>query len=59
MADAFSELNARVAEIRTNLEFVALATRLRPRIGEAVRWDSGRDLVHLMQDFMNAKSIRA
>lgn len=58
MADPLGELNARVAELRANLGFVALAATLRPRIGEAIQWQAGGEVLRLVQEFMNAKSMR-
>jgi hypothetical protein len=58
MADPLDELNARIAELKVNLAFVALAARLRPRIGEAIQWDAAREVLLLIQDFMNNKSVR-
>jgi hypothetical protein len=58
MADALDELNARIAELRGNLAFVALAARLRPRIGDAIRWEAGVEVVQLAREFMNSATVR-
>ena len=58
MADPLDELNARITELRVNLAFVALATRLRPRIGEAIQWEATGEVLPLVRDFMNSKSVR-
>lgn len=59
MPDPMVELNSRIAELRTNLAFVALAAKLRPRIGEAVEWGARSEVLKLVHEFMESKSIRA
>lgn len=58
MAAALDELNARIAELRADLTFVALATQLRPRIGAVVQWQAVGEVLDLVKKFMNAKSSR-
>ncbi len=58
MADPMDELNARIAELKVNLAFVALATRLRPRIGEAIQWGAAGEVLLLVKEFMDNKSVR-
>src|SRR5437773_5181308 len=58
MAGPLDELNARISELEADLAFVALAAQLRPRIGAVVRWEAAGDELHLVKQFMNAKSSR-
>ena len=58
MAIALDELNARIAELRADLTFVALAAQLRPRIGDVVHWQAVGEVLDLVKQFMNAKSSR-
>ncbi len=58
MAAALDELNARISELRADLTFVALATQLRPRIGDVIQWQAVGDVLELARQFMNAKSVR-
>jgi RiboL-PSP-HEPN len=58
VASALDELNARIAELRSDLSFVALALQLRPRIGAAVQWQAAGEVLDLVKHFMNAKSSR-
>jgi hypothetical protein len=55
---ALDELNTRIAEIRADLAFVALATKLRPRIHDVIRWDAAGEAIELVRQFMNAKASR-
>lgn len=43
---------------RADLTFVALATQLRPRIGDVVQWHAVGEVLDLVKQFMNAKSSR-
>jgi hypothetical protein len=58
VAAALDELHARVAELRADLTFVALASQLRPRIGAVVQWQAAGDILALLKQFMNEKSSR-
>jgi len=58
VAPALDELNARISEIKGDLKFVALATQLRPRIGDVVRWEAAGEVIELVKQFMNEKSSR-
>jgi hypothetical protein len=55
---ALDELKARIAEIKADLTFVALATQLRPRIGDVVQWQAAGEVLELVRQFMSAKSNR-
>ena len=59
MPDPLGELNSRIAELKVNLTFVALASKLRPRIGEAIQWSSQGEVLSIIRDFMNSKAVRA
>lgn len=56
MAGALDELNARISELRSDLTFMALATQLRPRIGDVVQWQAAGEVLELVNQFMRAKS---
>jgi hypothetical protein len=58
MVVPLDELKTRITEIEADFEFVAVAAKLRPRIGEAVNWEATPDVVRLVQQFMNVKSSR-
>jgi hypothetical protein len=58
MGAALDELNARVSELKANVAFVVLANQLRPRIGGALNWQAGGEVLDLVKRFMNAKSTR-
>jgi hypothetical protein len=58
LAAALDELNARISELRADLTFVALATQLRPRIGDVVQWQAVGEVLELVKQFMSAKSSR-
>jgi hypothetical protein len=49
------ELNAQIEELRVDLAFVALAARLRPRIGDVVQWKASGDALELVRRFMKTK----
>jgi len=53
------ELNARLDELESNVEFIATATSLRPRLGAILNWGVGGDVVRLAQSFLDTKSSRA
>ena len=58
MATPLQELEARLEELRIDVQFLALAVRLRPRLGDVIRWDAGGDVVELARAFMGARSGR-
>jgi hypothetical protein len=58
MSAALQELKARLEEIEIDLGFVALAFRLRPRIGDVLRTEAGGEVVALAKMFMDAKRVR-
>jgi hypothetical protein len=55
---ALEELKLRIVEIDADFTFVALATQLRPRVGDAVAWGGAGEVLELVRRFMNAKSSR-
>ena len=59
MPGALRELNASLDELGSNLEFLALATSLRPRLGGVLRWEAGGELIELAQRFINAGASRS
>lgn len=58
MPAPLDELNTRITELKADLEFVALAARLRPRIGEVVQWEPPGEILRLVREFMSMKSSR-
>jgi hypothetical protein len=58
MIAPLDDLRTRITEIEADCEFVALAAKLRPRIGEAIKWDASTDVVSLVRQFMDVKSSR-
>jgi hypothetical protein len=58
VAVALDELTARISELRADLQFVALAAQLRPRIGEVIQWEAVGEVRELARQFMSAKSTR-
>jgi hypothetical protein len=58
MAGPLDELNTRISELRADLEFVALAAQLRPRIGAVVHWQGRAHEVQLVRQFMEGKLSR-
>lgn len=58
MPSPLEELNARISELKDDLGFVALASQLRPRIGEVVQWQAPGATLDLVRKFMGAKASR-
>lgn len=58
MAAALDELKARIAEVKADLTFVALAAQLRPRIGDVVQWQAAGEVLGLVRQFINSKLSR-
>lgn len=58
MTAAFRELETQFEELESDLAFVAIAMRLRPRLGDVVRWDVGGEVTELVRRFMAAKDSR-
>jgi hypothetical protein len=57
MNAALTELEARLSDVESQLDFVAIAVRLRPRINGVIRWEAGGDEVGLAKQFMNQKGV--
>lgn len=58
MSKALEELRARLLDLEADLAFVSLASRLRPRLSDALDWNTTGDALQLARDFMNAKNAR-
>jgi hypothetical protein len=58
MAGPLDELNTRISELRADLEFVAVAAQLRPRIGAVVKWEAPAYEIQLVREFMEGKFSR-
>lgn len=58
MPNPLEELNLAIAELKTDLTFVASAFYLRPRLSEIIDWDRSREAADLAQRFMNVKDAR-
>ena len=58
MDAALAEFEARLSDIEGQLNFVASASRLRPRLNGVVRWEAGGDETALAADFMRQKDAR-
>jgi len=58
MSRALEELRARLVDLDADLAFVALASRLRPRLGSIINWDAPGAVISLAREFMDAKSSR-
>jgi hypothetical protein len=58
MPAPLEELNTRISELKADLNFFALATQLRPRIGDAVQWQAPVAVLQLVRQFMGAKTSR-
>lgn len=59
MTAAFNELKARLDDLESDLEFMSLSLRLRPRVGEVLNWTAGGEALDLAREYMNAKGVRA
>lgn len=59
MLTPLQELEARLDELAVDAQFLSLAARLRPRLGDVVRWDAGGEVVELARTFMSAHGGRA
>jgi hypothetical protein len=58
MAGPLDELNTRISELKADLEFVALAAQLRPRLGAVVHWQAAAYELQLVRQFMEGRSSR-
>jgi hypothetical protein len=58
MTTQLEELESDLVALEADVGFVSLATRLRPRIGDVIQWDSKTEVIKLAQSFMNAKESR-
>lgn len=58
MPAPLEELKTRISELKADLGFVALAARLRPRIGDVVRWEADGAVLELVKQFLSAKASR-
>jgi hypothetical protein len=56
MSSALEELKSRLTEIQDDFTFVALAVRLRPRMGEIVNWQQKGEVLELARTFMSSRS---
>lgn len=58
MSTALRELRSQLSDIETDLVFVELAARLRPRLGGIMNWKIGGDAIELAQRFMAVRDAR-
>lgn len=58
MSRALEEHIARLQEIEADLNFVSLAARLRPRLGDVVNWGAVGEVTGLAKEFMSSKNAR-
>src|ERR1017187_994284 len=58
MPSPLDELAAQLEELRSDVDFIVLATQLRPRIGSVVLWQGQPEAVALVRRFMNSKANR-
>lgn len=58
MSTPLADLDARLAEIESDLDFFTLAIKLRPRLGEVMRWQAQHEVLDLARSFMSARSSR-
>ncbi len=59
MATPLEDFESRIAELLVEVDFLTLATRLRPRLGDVIRWDAQGDVLDLARFFMGTKFSRA
>ena len=55
MASSLSELRTRIADLRADVSFAALAVKLRPRISEVLNWRAQGEVLELARTFVAAK----
>lgn len=58
MATPLDELKTRIDELKADAAFVALASQLRPRIGDVMNWAGPREVVDLARKFIDEKTSR-
>lgn len=58
MLSPLDELNAQIDELKLDLDFVVLATRLKPRIGSVVQWQARGETLDLVKRFIDAEPTR-
>jgi hypothetical protein len=58
MSKPLEDLKTRIAELKSDLIFVAVASQLRPRLGEALDWLGSKETLQLAQRFMDIKEAR-
>jgi hypothetical protein len=58
MAGPLDELNTRISELKADLEFVAIAAQLRPRLGAVVHWQAEGHELQLVRQFMGGRASR-
>ena len=55
MAAAYEEFHARLEELERTVNFTAASASLRPRLGDALKWEVGGEAIQLAVSFMSAK----
>lgn len=58
MSKALDELRIRIQEFESDLDFVSLSARLRPRLGDVMNWAVPSEVTELARNFMDSKSAR-
>jgi RiboL-PSP-HEPN len=58
MPSPLDELAAQIEELKSDVDFIGLATQLRPRLGSVVQWDAHSEAVELVRRFVKAKANR-
>jgi hypothetical protein len=58
MSNALKELETRLLDLTADVDFVAAAANLRPRLGNAFNWDASDEVTILARAFMGAKASR-
>jgi hypothetical protein len=58
MTTPLKELESAIVQLQADFEFVSLAARLRPRLGDVIQWDAAGEVTRLAQSFMNSKESR-
>ena len=58
MSAALDQLRAELLDIETDLAFVGLAVRLRPRLGRVMNWETPGEATELARRFVKTRDVR-